>query len=96
MSTCISRHGEYGEHVPGEGSERFVCQRCFVFDEDGCLAALDTAEAALGKVRALVEELAHEAQRQSKAHNVEVAAGLWRASDLLRAALAGEPEGSRG
>lgn len=81
-----------------EAATRPEAAHIATFDPPTVLALLDrldTAEAALGKVRALVGELAHEAQRQSKAHNVEVAAGLWRASDLLRAALAGEPEGSR-
>ena len=49
MSTCISRQGEWSDHVladAGPAAERFVCSRCGVFDEDACLAALDAAEAA--------------------------------------------------
>ncbi|WP_460791376.1 hypothetical protein [Nocardioides maradonensis] len=44
MSTCISREGEYGEHVLGEGAERFTCTRCYVFDENAAMAALAQAE----------------------------------------------------
>lgn len=47
MSTCISRQGEYGEHQPGAGTERFTCQRCFVFDEHAAMATLAELEALL-------------------------------------------------
>lgn len=40
MSACISSQGEYGSHVPGEGADAFLCQRCYVFDEDGALAVV--------------------------------------------------------
>jgi hypothetical protein len=42
VSACISREGEFGEHVPGD--TRFVCGRCFSYDEDGALKALEAAE----------------------------------------------------
>ena len=35
MSTCISRHGEFGSHMPNED---FVCQNCFALDEEGLRA----------------------------------------------------------
>lgn len=47
MSTCISREGEYSDHVladDGPAAERFVCKRCFALAEDELLAALDVAE----------------------------------------------------
>lgn len=49
MSTCISQHGEYGSHEPGKGSERFLCQRCAVLDEDAMLVALAMAETDAAK-----------------------------------------------
>jgi len=60
VSTCISRHGEWSEHVLSEGgsaSERFVCSRCHVLAEDQLLDALDAAErdrdALIGALRDL-------------------------------------------
>lgn len=49
MSKCISRHGEYSEHTLGTGVTRFVCLRCFVFDENDALTEIErlTAELAL-------------------------------------------------
>lgn len=41
MSTCISSQGEYSSHETGE---RFTCVRCFVFDEDAAVEALEAAE----------------------------------------------------
>ena len=52
MSTCISRHGEFGSHKYGEGPERFVCQLCGVLDEDAMLAALTEAEAERDRLQA--------------------------------------------
>lgn len=52
MSTCISRHGEFGSHEYGEGSERFVCQLCGVLDEDAMLAALAEVEAERDRLQA--------------------------------------------
>ena len=36
MSKCISREGEYSDHVTGEAGTpvEFICERCFAFDED--------------------------------------------------------------
>lgn len=47
MSTCISRHGEFSEHVLGRDADRFTCQWCFVFDEDAALQRIAELEAAL-------------------------------------------------
>lgn len=47
MSKCVSSDGEYSEHVPGAGPERFHCQRCFVFDEDAALDRIAKLEARL-------------------------------------------------
>lgn len=52
MSTCISRHGEYGSHKIGSGEDEFTCQRCFVFDEDAALAQLRDARAEVERQRA--------------------------------------------
>jgi len=59
MSACISRHGEYSDHLLAEtgASERFVCSRCFALAESELLAALDAAErdrdALIGALRDL-------------------------------------------
>lgn len=37
MSTCISSHGEYSKHEPGED---YVCKLCAEFDEAGALAEI--------------------------------------------------------
>ena len=64
MSKCISRHGEYSEHEPGEGAQRFVCQLCHVFDEDAALAHIDKLQAAYDQK---VADLARETLRTSAA-----------------------------
>lgn len=35
MSTCISRHGEYGEHIPDAD---YTCTRCAALDEVALIA----------------------------------------------------------
>jgi hypothetical protein len=66
MSACISREGEYSAHK-FEDHARFVCARCFVFDEAAALAALNAAEAE-------AHNLAHEVDR--------VRERLWRLAAL--------------
>jgi len=51
MSKCISGEGEYSDHELAE-QPRFVCARCFVFDEDAALARVRELEATVEKVRA--------------------------------------------
>lgn len=80
MSKCISHLGEYSEHTPGEGAQRFVCTFCGAFDEDACVAALEAADA---KVRA-VEALADDMERQPMSEIAPVS-GM---AIILRAALA--------
>lgn len=56
MSRCISSEGEYSDHelpTTGLAVERFVCRRCHGLAEDELLAALDAAEAAVARVRAV-------------------------------------------
>lgn len=48
MSTCISRHGEYSDHEPGDW-----CPRCGAFNEDAIVAERDRLRAAVERVRAL-------------------------------------------
>lgn len=46
MSTCISREGEYSEHlIPPAGP--FWCTRCYVIDEQAIDAALEAAAQAI-------------------------------------------------
>lgn len=47
MSTCISRHGEYSDHVLGKGGNEFICTRCWNEDTTALRAALDGARLAL-------------------------------------------------
>lgn len=53
MSKCISSEGEYSDHELAE-QPRFMCARCFAFDEDAALTALKTAEATLERLREVV------------------------------------------
>ncbi len=53
MSKCISSEGEYSDHELAE-QPRFMCARCFVFDEDAALAALDEAADEIEKAIAEV------------------------------------------
>jgi hypothetical protein len=45
MSTCVSRHGEYGAHTPDAD---YVCARCFALDEDALIAELHRLRADAG------------------------------------------------
>lgn len=61
MSRCISRAGEYGDHVladTGTAVERFVCSRCFVAAEDELFAEVDSLRAELAAERAKVGRVA--------------------------------------
>lgn len=51
MSACISKHGEFSAHTPDDDH---ICTRCGVLDEDGLIAELHKARAALD--RAIHEE----------------------------------------
>ena len=42
MSACISKHGEYSAHEPGDW-----CPRCGVFNEDAVFAEVDALRAKL-------------------------------------------------
>lgn len=57
MSTCISRHGEYGEHIL---DDQHTCTRCSVLDED----ALRGAQAHLRAELAKAQQSDHEARQQ--------------------------------
>ena len=43
MSTCISKHGEFGSHTFSDRGQPLMCQLCFAFDEE---AASDRLRAA--------------------------------------------------
>lgn len=43
MSTCISREGEYSEHLPSE-HDPLTCARCYEFDEVAARVALAKAK----------------------------------------------------
>jgi hypothetical protein len=46
MSACISKHGEFGEHLPGD---EFTCTRCYVLDEDALRAEVEAVAASLSE-----------------------------------------------
>lgn len=56
MSKCISTHGEYSDHTPGD--EEFVCGFCFVLDEDAIRAELAKTRRACGTLGAVVDRQA--------------------------------------
>lgn len=57
MSTCISLHGEYSEHVlPGTKFSEFDCDRCYAFAEDAALAEVERLRAKVARVEALAED----------------------------------------
>jgi hypothetical protein len=63
MSTCISMRGEYSEHeYDAVGDHRFVCRRCWVFDEEAALQHIDKLQAAYD---AKVADFARETLRVS-------------------------------
>lgn len=53
MSTCISQHGEYSEHDPGDW-----CPLCGAFNEKAIVAERDALRAKLDKVRGLLPHTA--------------------------------------
>jgi hypothetical protein len=55
MSKCISRHGEYSEHILDAD---FTCTLCFAFDEDAVLAALNAAVGLLADAREALDTYA--------------------------------------
>lgn len=58
MSKCVSLSGEYSEHeLQDEGDARFICQRCFAFEEDGALEAIEKAEAELARTSQAIEDI---------------------------------------
>jgi hypothetical protein len=82
MSTCISRHGEYGSHeLTATGADRFVCQRCFVLDEDGILNALDDAESRLAAALARIEAVNDEATYDDVYSEISLALGVDDSAD---------------
>ena len=92
MSRCISSHGEYGEHTlptpeaAGLADDRFVCTRCFAFDEDAAMEALHKAEA--------IAEAAREYVRTRRAHldHGPLLSARKAAHDALIAAVEAERE----
>ena len=107
MSTCISRHGEYGSHVLSAGTveDRFVCARCSVLMEDDLMDALDLAEKRLRAVEAACNPECDPiigARQAAEAGPSQLApiviwsylAALVKEYDKLRAALAVQPEES--
>ncbi len=53
MSKCISSEGEYSDHELSE-QPRFLCARCFAFDEDAAIARVRELEATVERVREVV------------------------------------------
>lgn len=48
MSTCISKHGEYSEHDPGDW-----CPLCGTFNEEAIVAERDRLRANLAEIQRL-------------------------------------------
>lgn len=63
MSTCISRHGEYSAHIPGDD---WNCTRCFALDENGLRAELDRTTADLAVAAEVARERGQEVERLRK------------------------------
>lgn len=85
MSKCISQHGEYSEHEPGEN---FACTLCGALDEDALVARVREAEAEVVKITAnrddwasRMMELASVTQRAERAESV-----IAEALDVARSA----------
>jgi hypothetical protein len=49
VSTCISREGEYSDHIPDDNE--FVCGRCGAFDEDSAVAEVRRLRATVDSLR---------------------------------------------
>lgn len=76
MSTCVSRHGEFGSHEP---NENHVCKLCGVFDEDAALATMAAAIARVAGVMDLVEFLtARLDEDEQVARSAEGGTWSWR------------------
>ncbi len=50
MSTCISKHGEFSEHEPGDW-----CPRCWAFNEEAIVAERDELRRTVGESVAIAE-----------------------------------------
>lgn len=69
MSTCISRHGEYGSHVMPEtigGGGEFVCTRCGVLDEDAMRDELNRSREARQKLAARLGSMVESINEQMR------------------------------
>lgn len=69
MSTCISRHGEYGSHVMPEtigGDDEFVCTRCGVLDEDAMRDELNRSRETRQKLAARLGSMVESINEQMK------------------------------
>lgn len=77
MSTCISSHGEYGEHTPPDAD---WCEWCGAFNEEAIVAERDLLRAQVAAVRALVN---HQAVAWIEKDGDEA----WILADQLRVAL---------
>lgn len=72
MSTCISRHGEYGFHTP---DDEYTCTLCGVLDEAGLVDELRRLREGAG----IDEMLAGQLKRaRSNARSWARMAGTWR------------------
>lgn len=60
MSTCISRHGEYSDHILDDD---FICTRCTVLDEDALIEDRNRLRRERDEWRAEVDRLNQQLHR---------------------------------
>lgn len=60
MSTCISRHGEWSDHILDDA---YTCTRCLVLDEDALVDELRQARSRLAEVEAERDAAKEDANR---------------------------------
>lgn len=62
MSTCISSHGEYSDHIPDDS---YVCTRCSVLDEDAMLTELKRLRSQLAEAEEVMADYSKAVEQPS-------------------------------
>lgn len=84
MSTCISRHGEFGSH---ELDDAYVCKLCGVLDEDGLIAELRQRRSEVDEFRQHLEDGPLPDDVETLQRYVHTARAIARHSDAGRRVL---------